>query len=89
MLLVQLCFQLPMTKFDFLLKLWKDAKSNPLQSVILVALFLNLGGSVDIRRSVQILNHLPQLEDTLKQHGEDIQEIKLLLKKHNIAQLSE
>jgi hypothetical protein len=75
-----------MTKFDFLHKLWKDAKENPLQTLIFLAIAINLGGSVDIRRSVQILNHLPQLEDTLKQHGEDIQEIKLLLKKHNIAQ---
>lgn len=75
-----------MTKFDFLLKLWKEAKANPLQAIILAFLCINLGGSVDIRRSVQILNHLPQLEDTLKQHGEDIQEIKALLKKHNIAQ---
>lgn len=74
-----------MTKFDFLFKLWKDAKANPLQATILAVLFVNLGGSVDIRRSIQILNHLPQLEDTLKQHGEDIQEIKSLLKKHNIA----
>lgn len=48
-------------------------------------LIVNVGGVIDIRRCVEALNKLPEMQRTVEQNSKDIREIEAVLRRNKLV----
>ena len=53
--------------------------------VVAVLLIVNVGGVVDIRRCVEALNKLPDMQKMVEQNSKDIREIEAVLRRNKLV----